>query len=260
MNEFESANTEEVAEPQTMSPEYQEALEDPGVNWEDRSDEAEGIENNEAEQDETSETEEVAEPQKSKAQSKEENSQYAKIRREAEAKAEAKAKDQMIAEIYGESHGIYTYEAYQAAVKEAQMEQEAEEKGVDPKFYEEYKSMQEKLAAYERKNSFADQEKALSNDPIKGKLYKDWKDDIHSMSEEYGVDLQTAFTFMLNEKLGDILGQTTQDTIKKINSNGKSSPGSLSQPGIPDSSNAWDMSDKDFTKMLERAKRGDLSK
>jgi len=70
-------------------------------------------------------TEEVAEPQKP-VQTPEENAKFAAIRREAEAKAREKARDELIAEMFGASHGIFTYADYQKAVQTQKEQQEAE--------------------------------------------------------------------------------------------------------------------------------------
>lgn len=67
-------------------------------------------------------------------QSPEENAKFAEVRRKAEAEASAKAKDETIAEMFGESHGIYTYADYQKAVAEQKEQEEmsklAEEKEI----------------------------------------------------------------------------------------------------------------------------------
>lgn len=85
---------------------------------------------------EQSEQPEVAEPEKPQ-QSPEENAKYAKIRRDAEAKAKAQAQDAVIAEMFGESHGIYTKAQYDAAIKaekEAARRAEMESQGIDPDY------------------------------------------------------------------------------------------------------------------------------
>lgn len=67
---------------------------------------------------------EVATPQEGKPiQSPEENAKYAAVRREAEQKAYLKAQDDLIASMYGDSHGIYTKADYDIAIQQ-QMEQE----------------------------------------------------------------------------------------------------------------------------------------
>jgi DNA repair exonuclease SbcCD ATPase subunit len=80
------------------------------------------------------ETEQQQEQTEKKEQSPEENAKFAEVRRKAEAQAAAKAKDDMIAEMYGESHGIYTYADYQKAVAEQREQEEmaklAEEKEI----------------------------------------------------------------------------------------------------------------------------------
>ena len=84
------------------------------------------------------------------------------------------------------------------------------------------------------------------------------------MATTFGVDLKTAFTLTLENKLPEILNAHYQkaqnETIKKINQNGATSVGSLSQQGDNPSVNAWDMNQEEFEKMLERAKSGSLRK
>lgn len=55
-------------------------------------------------------------------QSPEENARFAEIRR----RAEQEARDKVIAELYGQSHGIYTWADYQKAVKAQEEAQERE--------------------------------------------------------------------------------------------------------------------------------------
>jgi hypothetical protein len=61
------------------------------------------------------------------AQSAEENAKYAEVRRRAEAEAKAKARDEVINEMYGESHGIHTYAEYQAAIEKQKQEEQLQE-------------------------------------------------------------------------------------------------------------------------------------
>jgi Cu/Zn superoxide dismutase len=81
----------------------------------------------------------VATPTETKpVQTAEENAKFAEIRRKFEAESEARAQakaDAVIAELYGETHGIYTEADYRRALAE----QEAEEKGLTP---EEYQALQ----------------------------------------------------------------------------------------------------------------------
>lgn len=250
--EITSVNTAEVAEPQTINPDYTEALQDPGTNWEDGDQEGQALE--------SENTEEVAEPQRQDAQT---NAQYAKMRREYEAKmqaAEIKAKDDMVARIYGESHGIKTFAEYEKAVRDAELQQEAEEAGMDPKTYAKLKELEAKVQTYEKQESYSEQDKKLSKDPVTSSIYKQYKDEVRNISNQYGVDLQSAFTFLVGQKLPEILGQAQQSTITKIQENGRSSPGSLSKAGSNQSYDAFSMSSKDFEAMVEKAKAGALRK
>lgn len=56
-------------------------------------------------------------------QSAEENAKFAEVRRRAAEEARTKAKDETIAEMFGESHGIYTYAEYQVALAKQEQEQ-----------------------------------------------------------------------------------------------------------------------------------------
>jgi hypothetical protein len=206
-------------------------------------------------------TEEAAEPQEGQhkpVQDAQTNAMFAKIRRE----AEQKAKDNMIEEMYGQTHGIHTYAEYQRAVQEQKRQQEAEQKGIDPQFYNQFMEMQEKLNSIEREKTFIEQEAQLTSDPVKGNLYSQWKDDVKSVSQNFGVDLNTAFTLLLSERLGDILGQTSQkaqqETIQKINSNATSSPGGLSSEASHTKDSVSNMSTKDFKELQERVLRGEI--
>lgn len=166
-------------------------------------------------------------PAQKQVQSQEDNAKFAAIRRE----TEQKAKDAVIAEMYGKSHGIYTYADYQKAVQEQQRRQEAEQKGIDPDFYNEFQSVKDELNSYKREKTLLQQETELTNDPVKGQLYGQWKDDVKSIASQYNVDLRTAFTLVLEERLPDILSQNAKkiqnETISKINENGSTSPGQL---------------------------------
>lgn len=96
-------------------------------------------------------------------QSKEDNAQYAAVRRE----AEAKTRDKMISEMYGDSHNIHTYSDYQKAVEqeaERTRRAELEENGVDPSIIEKYvnnhpevKKSKEVLTQYEQQKKQADE-------------------------------------------------------------------------------------------------------
>lgn len=192
-------------------------------------------------------------------QTPEQNAVFAKVRRE----AEQRAMDKVVAEMEMEWNGkpITTYSQYQAALREKQSIEKAQQMGIDPQFYSEFEQMKQQIHMQEREKTFMQQENQLMNDPVKGQLYSKWKDDIYSMSNSYNVDLRTAFTLLLDERLGDILGQTsqqaTQDTIRKINSNAVTTPGALGSEIVDTKASVKDMSKEDFGKLLDRVKRGE---
>lgn len=67
-------------------------------------------------------------------QSAEENAKFAEVRRRAAEEAKIKARDELIAEMYGESHGIHTYAEYQAAIEKQKQEEH------DQKIRDEYEA------------------------------------------------------------------------------------------------------------------------
>ena len=208
--------------------------------------------------------EDVVEPQNldKPVQSQEQNALFAKIRRE----AEQKARDRVIAEMGMEWNGapIKTYDDYQRAVREKQLMEEAQQQGLDPQFYTDFKNMQDELQNYRRNTMITQQDAELVNDPVKGELYNQWKSDVIDMANRYNTDLKTAFSVVLEERLGEVLAMNAKkiqnDTISKINENKTTTPGSLSASNEQPSLNAWDMSDNDFEKMMERASRGELKR
>lgn len=208
--------------------------------------------------------EEVANPQTAErpTQTQEENSRYAAIRREAEARAEQRAKDQLIAELYGQDYGIYSYADYQKAMEQQRVAQEAQQKGIDPELYQTINSLQEKVSTYERKTAMIKQDETLSNDPHVGSLYKEWKNDVYAMADQYNVDLDTAFTILTRERIGDILGktkqQTEQEVIRGLQSNASSSPGALSTERSDIKQNYNDMPKKDFDALLNKVLNGEV--
>ena len=79
-------------------------------------------------------------------QSPEENSRFAEVRR----KAEQEAQDKLIAEMYGESHGIYAKADYDKALREQrerEMLEQMKSEEVDPK--EIYKALKENDPDYQ---------------------------------------------------------------------------------------------------------------
>lgn len=162
-----------------------------------------------------------------------------------------KAKDEIIAELYGESHGIKTYSDYQKAVNEAKEAEDKEkfqnENGFNPDsvkpLFEQWKQsdpdFQELSKIRQEKNinqSLTDLNNELKDNGVDIQL-KDLSDseiakipNVDKVTEyvSKGHSLADAF-FLANKK--DIISRQTaavqQETIKKIAANGASSPGSL---------------------------------
>ena len=215
------------------------------VNAEQVSDEGSQVEQEVSE----SVSEEVAPSQNEKpVQTPEQNAEFAKVRRE----AETKARDAVIAEMYGESHGIRTYADYQKAIAKQQAEAERakfqEENGIDPEalkpVFQQWKESDPDFQELKAIRAEKNQTKALSdlNSELKDAgvdlEIKDLSDaellklpNIDKILEQVqkGHTLADAF-FLANKK--DIISRQAQtaqqEAIKKITANGESSPGSLS--------------------------------
>lgn len=175
---------------------------------------------------------EVAEPQQESkpVQTAEENAKFAAIRRQ----AEQKAMDKVIAEIYG-SQGIHTYADYQEALRRQQMEQEAQQRGIDPEFYNEFSSVREELDSIKREKTLMQQEQMLSNDPKVGTLFNEWKAEVKDLANQYSVDYDTAFTILARERIADVMSsqrtKAEQQAIQGLQTNAQTTPGSLSSGG-----------------------------
>lgn len=255
-----SANIQEVAAPETVNDTYTEALQDPGLNWEEMLDDGEG--ETEAEES-ANNSEEVAEPQ----QSAEDNAAFAKIRREYEAKLKEaqersykEALDYAAQNIYGPDHDIKSWEDLEKARKEVALEEEAEQAGLDPEIYANYKRAMEENARYRQEQNQKDQIQQLKSDPVRGELFSKYESEIQEIAANYGVDYRTAFTSVMEQHLDEIIGTTQNKTMQQITKNGRTSPGPLTNATKDKPSSAWDIADKDFAKLVEKAKRGDLRK
>lgn len=202
-------------------------------------------------------------------QSAEENAKYAAIRREAEQKAYAKAQDDMIATMYGKSHGIYTKADYDKAVKAQQQKEEAEAKGIDPELYKRMADLEETVnmtkaekAEYERQLNIIKEDTALQTDETFGDYYKDHSAEIKEMANQFKVDLQTALLLSIKDNFKAIKEGTTkkaqQETINNIIKNGQNSPGSVANGGHLPSKSIKDLSSTDFNKLREAALRGEV--
>ena len=199
---------------------------------------------------EASVTPEVAEPEKPQ-QSPEENAKFAKIRRDAEAKAQAQAKDAVIAEMFGESHGITTYAEYQKAVqaeREAARRAEMESHGIDPDYVTkmvaempEVRQAREILTQKQQEERDSQQAAEFFDyfEEANGRPFDAKKDvlppDVWELKAQ-GVPLKLAYQQHENRLLRDRIRQmeeakTAEETNRK---NAESSPGGLSGDVKPD--------------------------
>jgi hypothetical protein len=217
---------------------------------------------------ETTNTEVTAEPTEilETTETKEDITQtqaFSQRLKEATTKAEQRAMDKVIAEVYG-SQGINTYAQYQEAMQRQQREQEAQQKGIDPEFYGQFKSMEEKLNSIEREKTMLMQEQQLSNDPKVGALFNEWKGEVKQLAQQYNVDLDTAFTILTRERIADVMSsqrvKAEQETIKGLQQNATTTPGALGVGGQEAKQDFSKMTSKDFEELTQRALRGELSK
>jgi hypothetical protein len=240
------------------------------VNAEQVSDEGSQIE-----QGNESVNEGVATSQKP-VQSAEDNAKFAAIRREAEQKAATKAKDEMIAEMYGESHGIYTYADYQKALADQkaqeQRQQFQDENGFDPDVIKPV--VEQMLKSDPRYQRLEQMEREANVSTAVSKFSEEFPelgiksfDDIAKLPNidkmyEYvnskGLSLNDAYKLA---NYGDVIGKTAtqaqQEAIKKIAANGASSPGSLAAGGEGEEKSIFKMSQTDFHKLQEEVLRGE---
>lgn len=192
-------------------------------------------------------------------QTPEQNAQFADVRR----RASTEAQDQTIAEmgLSWNDKPISTYSEYKSALNEQKLQKEAEEKGVDPELYTKMNTMQSQLDSMNRDKTLIEQDNSLSNDPKVGELYKQYRDQTHEIASQYNVDYDTALTILIRENLSDIMGkksiQTEQDTIKGLQQNSNTSPGSLSN-GLFNKANIGKMDKKSFAELTQQAIRGEL--
>ena len=174
-------------------------------------------------------------------QSAEENARFAEVRRKAEAEAKAKARDELIAEMYGESHGIKTYAEYQAAIERQKQEEhdqairdEYEAKGLPEDVVEELVEWKKS-----REQSKAEQEAKLQQE----KQQKDMMDfikefpDVQSedipvevwQANANGVPLSYAYAKHALEQM-----RKAEEIAKANAENAKSSTGSVTTDGTTD--------------------------
>lgn len=199
----------------------------------------------------TSVTPEAAEPERAK-QTPEENAAFAKVRREAEERARVKAEDDVIARLYGESHGIKTMAEYNAAIeaqKEAERIAELEERGIDPEFINKLiDSSPDVVEARQIKEKHKKEQADIANrteflNHFKKEYGREFdfdKDEIPMEAWEMtlkGMPLKDAFEIaqakILRAELAAVKsGQAAQEVNEK---NARRSPGAIGTDGVTES-------------------------
>ena len=204
-------------------------------------------------------TEEVAEPAK---QTQEDNSKFANMRRENESsRKQVQEADELIASMYGASHGIRSVREYKQAMAQQKQTEEAQAKGIDPQIYSQFNSMQARLNAMESEKTLSAQDAQLSNDPKNGELYKEWRDEIHSIAAEHNVDYDIAFTYLVRERLSDLMSKSSQKAEQKTLSNvinrSKKQVETGGEGGLTGKIDVNSLTDAQMDDMEQRAMRGE---
>ena len=216
---------------------------------------------------------EVATEAVKEVQTPEENAKFKEIRLQTEQKireAEQKAQDQLIAEMYGKSHGIYTKADYDKAVREqqeAEMLEKLKSEEVDPK--EIYKALKENDPDYQELQKIKaetytqNQIRELNNELKELELDIEVKslDDLAKLENadkmieliKSGRTLSEAY-FLANKKalITKEAEKVRQETLEKTLSLKGSSPGALDQSAGSEHKDSYStMSAEDFEKLKE---------
>lgn len=200
---------------------------------------------------------EVAAPkQKEKpVQTQDENAKIAAARRA----AEMKARDDLIAEMYGESHNIRTYADYQKAL-EAQRQKEQEEnltsKGLPEDVAKEIiesRKFREQVKEREYEAQIEKQKAVLKDKPF----FVDLEPDIDALIKEtrakgQQVDVEVVYKYLRGEKMDELLAKAQKDAEKRTVANIHD----RAKRGIPagtDGGNADDVDMSDINLDMARA-------
>ena len=207
-------------------------------------------------------------------QSKEDNAKFAEVRRT----AQREAQDKLIAEMYGESHGIYTKADYDRVVreqKEAELLEQMRDTDTDPKdIYAKLKESDPDFQEFQKiktETYTARQISELNIDLKEMGLDLEIKsvDDLAKLPNsesivnhiQKGKTLAEAY-FLANKK--EIISTQAQkaqaEIMKKTEQLNGASPGALDSSGGERTNSIYAMSDKDFAKMKEDALSGRLRK
>lgn len=212
------------------------------------------------------------------AQSAEENSKYADMRRKLQAEGQAETQKQIDAEyskLYGKDYGIHTKADFDKAIakqnREAEIQQEAQKQGISEELARRLKDLEDsnkatttEKANYERQLNLIKEDESLKKDETFSDYYAEYEAEIKKSANDFGVDLTTAMLLSIKDNFKAIKEGVTkkvqQETVNNMIKNKSTSTGSLADAVKPQSNSIADMSDVDFKKMQERALRGELRK
>ncbi len=153
-----------------------------------------------------------------------------------------RAKTELIAELFGSEAGLEKFKEEQAARQRADEAQRIADSG----------AAAELDALYTRL--------ALCAEPNTGPLFCEWQADIDQLAQSEEIGLETAFLFLLRQRLPDILRaereRVEQETVAKIIASSVG-PGSLSAPA--EEAPAFSgLSDREFELLLAKVKGGQI--
>lgn len=190
---------------------------------------------------------------------------FARRLKEATTEAEKRARDALIAEMFGESHGIRTYEEYQRAIqaqREAEERQRYEQAGLDPDLINQ---LLEKHPAVQFANQLQQRQmeeqrfQAEVNElftEVPGIKPEDIQPEVWKLRQERGLTLLDAY---LRVNFKTIAQQKEQEAIQKITQNAQSSTGPLSGGDVQHNTSIAKMTKSDFQKLVEQVKRGEIT-
>ena len=178
-----------------------------------------------------------------------------------------KAQDEMIANMYGESHGIYTKVDYDNAVKQAerdsQIQAESEKQGVSEDLIRRLRDLEDsnnstkaEKEQYQKQLAMITEHETLSKDATFKDYYSEHVDEIKESAKNFNVDLTTAMLLSIKDNFKSISSKAEQKAINSIIKNGKSSTGSLNAGGEQRSESIYDLSNADFKKMQNEVMNG----
>ena len=209
---------------------------------------------------------EVAPEAEKPVQTPEENAKFKEVR----TRAAQEAQDKLIAEMYGESHGIYTKADYDRAVKEqkeAEMLEKMKSEEVDPK--EIYKALKESDPDYQELKKIKAETYTQNQLRELNAELKELDLDIEIKSIDEVAKLENAEKIIDHIKNGKTLSEAyflanksqlikkeaekvRQDTLEKTLSLKSSSPGALDQSAGTEHTDSYStMSADDFRKLKE---------